>query len=456
MARRGKTKLGGTNTRAMLEAGKAQKGVTRAEERTGAFHERKGAVARQGAAAADKAIQYDVEQRKEGKRYDAQQAQRAEQTAFQQSMSERQQGLKEQEFKAGLADKGIQPTAPGAERADPGAGPKDPGAERAGAVEQEMEKGATQAPLMAGPTPDQQRMADQGAKPLEMPTGRGGFQGDYEFTEGRKKAEQQKRATTQLTQATAQMRAKTAFQKAFFQQDKETMEKAEAQLSAPIRGINAKLERFIEAAQDSRKKASIDWGGIKEAYGDNPDVAKAVENKDPAPVIRLLRNEMAYEGLKYFAATGKAPGDDLWDPTTQLGQQFTAEVAMQGMLAATLTGGYGVRTLAEKNRQLQQKAAQTMIYEMNMKQQEGPEEANKPLAPSYGGPAAQAGDPAPVHSQQHPGYVPREGPDGGRGQAVRGLSPAEQQRADQTGLTSEPAAPADKSRSLRSIRGGSK
>ncbi len=434
MARRGKTKLGGkVDTRAMLEAGKAQKGVTRAEERTGAFHERKGQVARQGAAAADKAIQYDVEQRKEGKRYDAQQAQQTEQTAFQQSMSERQQGLKEEQFEAGLADKGIERTAPGA-------GPQDPGAERAGAVEQEMARGEQQAPLMGSPTPDQQRLSDQGEKPLEMPTGRGGFV----QTEARQQAESEKRATSQLTKATAQMRAKTAYQKAFFANDEETQKKAEAQLSAPIRGINAKLERFIEGAQDPRKKAGLDWGGLKEAYGDNPDVAKAVESKDPAPIIRLLRNEMAYEGLKYFAATGKAPGDDLWDPTTQMGQQFTAEVAMQGMLAATLTGGYGVRTLAEKNRQLQQRAAQTMLYELNMKNQQ--EDAGPPPPPpSFGGgqaQAAQAGTPAPVHSQTHPGYVPREGPDGGRGQAVRGLSPAEQQRADQTGLTSEPPAPA--------------
>jgi hypothetical protein len=199
-----------------------------------------------------------------------------------------------------------------------------------------------------------------------------------------------------------------------------------------MRGINSKLERIIKTVQDPRSKGiGVDWLGLKEAYGDNPSVA-GVSN-----IVRLMRNEMAYEGLKYLAATGKMPGDDLWDPTTQLGQQFTAEVAMQGMLAATLTGGFGVHTLAEKNRQLQQRAAQTMLFEMNMKGQEQPE-GPVPPPPSFGGPAR--GQPAPVFSQQHPGYEPREGP-GGRGYAVRGLSERERQRAEQIeGVSGPPPA----------------
>lgn len=429
MARRGKTKLGGVDTRAMLEAGKAQKGVTRAEERTGAFHERKGAVARQGAAATDKAIQYDVEQRKEGERYDAQQVQQAEETAFKQSMSERQQGLQEQEFKAGLADKGLQP--------------KDQGAERAGSVEQEMEKGATQPPLMAGPTPDQQRMATQGKKPLEMPTARGGYQGDYEFTEGRKAAEQQKRATTQLTQAANLMRARTAYQKALFAQDKESLEQAKSQLMGPINNLNAKLENIIGAAGDVSKLGTINWGDLAE-YSDNTNVAAEIEKKGVGGVsniVRLLRNKMTHKGMEYIAGTGLLPENDLWDPTTAKGQEFDAEVNAEAIRSQTLGTNVGIRTLAEKMRQLRQKAAAKIMQADLEAVTGGPVggEGQQPLPPTMGIPE---GEPQPIFDPEWKETTPKEDASGRPVSGdVRTTSPREQQRAEQIGLTNEPRPP---------------
>ncbi len=448
MARRAKTVIGKGQTREMLSAAssgtqarqRATEGLAQETGRTGQTLQRGGAQLGQALSKHEAQQSADEAQTRQLDIQEKAQQDKA-------GLGERQQGLREQKFEAELADKGIERTAPGA-------GPQDPGAERAGAVEQEMAQGEQQPPLM--PTPDQQRMAEQGEKPLEMPTARGGFV----QSEARQEAEQQKRETARVGQAANLMRAQTAYRKAFFGQDKEAQEQAEKQLSAPVRQINVKMERLVAGLQDRSKMGAVDWGGLKEAYGDNPDVAQEIENKGTqgaSKIIRLLRNEMSFEGMKFIAATGKTPGEELWDPTSPMGRQLTEEINFQGQLMATLTGGFGVLTLAEKNRQLYQRAAQKILMSMQMEQSDQPA-GPMPPPPTFGGGGggAPGQDPSPVFSQQHPGYEPREGPDGGRGQAVRGLSPAERQRSEQITGREGPPQPAgvSKPRGRRDIGGG--
>lgn len=447
MARKAKTKMGGkVDTAAMLRAGQAQEKVSQAEMQGAAQAERGAAVTRQTAAGADKAIQYDVEQRKEQGRYEAKEAQQAEQMQFQQGMAERQQGLKEEEFQAGLADKGLQP--------------KSQGEERAGAVEQEMEKGAGQPALMGPPTPDQQRMAEQGEKPLEMPTARGGFQGGYEFTEGRKAEAATKQETARISKATALMKAQTAHQKAYYEQNKEGMEEAETELKQPIKDVNAKIERLIRAMHDTRYIESVNWKGLAEDFKGYPQVLAEIEAQGQGAgvgnLMRALRNQMAKKGLEYFAATGKNPGDELWDPTTMLGRQLAAEVEMEGGLMLKLGGGGDVRTLAEKNRKLQRRAAGMMLLALTQEEADRAAKASgeileeEPLAPTMGIPE---GPPSPVYDPEWKETTTRELPSG-RGKQVRTTSPREQQRAEQiTGDTSgvpAPGTPGAPKESLRS------
>lgn len=167
---------------------------------------------------------------------------------------------------------------------------------------------------LSSKTPEeQQRLVEQGDKPIEI-SGEGpatpGAQepGGLRQSEAGKSAQQTKQYqadTARMNAMTNRMNAEKSFASARARGDSSGMGAAAESMRKGMDGTRKRLNEI--ASGDSDPEA------ILNAYSDNPNAQEALASGDPATMAstakRLVESELAYQNIAYMAATGSQPVD---------------------------------------------------------------------------------------------------------------------------------------------------
>lgn len=284
-------------------------------------------------------------------------------------------------------------------------------------LEQDMQRGAAQTkPEVGPPSPEQQRLMEQGGKPVEYQGGR------YVPTEESKRQAQATRdvayaraETERMREVTRQMELTERFQKAQLAGDKQAMGELSKDLMAPLETQAGLLEKAIKASMTGESADPSLIPNLTKAAekAGNPEVLKELsDNTIGQATINFIKQGVAAKAMDYIINTkGSMPSGDLISgdaPAMQEFSQYQAEVA--GFLGQANVGA-SITELSARNRLVNKMAAEIVRYKSSIRGQQ----SRNPTPATMGVPDGRPSEPELDTSKypaarRPPGWAGRGGP----------------------------------------------
>jgi hypothetical protein len=245
------------------------------------------------------------------------------------------------------------------------------GGDRAARLQEEMERGAQQGGVGALDPESQQRLQQQGAKPLEDAGGK------WVPTDERKQDAQRKNFEADTDRIKAESYADQIglqVQRAALKGERETAAKLSKTLAQPVNQSVESFDRLLNAEMGEGAVKDSDWTDLEAAAAGGPDadptlMADLQARKFTPRVQQFARAQISREAVKYIARTGDT-GNLKVDWTAPMMRQFTEQVQQMNLMAKAMGPEFsrfaGINSIEDKMAFLNQQAAMAVYMGMGM------------------------------------------------------------------------------------------
>lgn len=280
--------------------------------------------------------------------------------------------------------------------------------DRASRLQEEMDRGAQQSGVGALDPESQQRLQQQGSKPLEDAGGK------WVPTDERKQDTKRKNFEADTDRIKAEAYADQIglqAQRAQMRGERETAAELSKTLAQPVNQSVEAFDRLLNAEMGKGIPKDSDWTDLTEAAAGGPDadpslMADLQARKFTPRVQQFARAQISRESIKYIARTGDT-GNLKVDWTAPMMRQFTEQVQHMNLMAKSMGPEFskfaGINSIEDKMAFLNQQAAMAVYMGMGMAPGGGDPTGGMP--PSTGGPqqqqAAPQGQPVPQQRLEH-------------------------------------------------------